>query len=166
MEKEIFCDGMVKGGGDCDADCLNFIEKVSVMEEGLGPISFGDFLGTGRVDVHHTDQFHPFHFGIFFCMELAKVTDTDHTHPDLIHLTTDPPLRMLDEMEEMLDLWHLRDLILSHPLHRLLQCQTGAENDAIGFLQGPQGLLPKSGARLRPTVLSPKSLARLPDASI
>jgi hypothetical protein len=37
-------------------------------------------------------------------MELAQVTDTDHTHLSLIHLSADPPLRILDEIEEMLDL--------------------------------------------------------------
>jgi hypothetical protein len=47
---------------------------------------------------------------------------------------------MPNEVEEVLDFWHLRDLILFHPLHRFLQCQTGAKNDAVGFLQGLHGL--------------------------
>jgi len=86
------------------------------MKEGLGPAPFRNFLCPGWIDIHHTDQFRSFHVGILFCMELAQVTDTNHAHPDLTHLTADPPLRMLNEMEKMLNLWRLRDLILLNPL--------------------------------------------------
>ncbi len=100
--------------GDSDADSLNFIEKVCVMKEGLSSVSFCDIPGTRGVDIYHTDQFHIIEVSIFFRMELAKVTDTDDTDLDLVHLTSDPPLGLLDEMEEVLDLWGLIDFVLSN----------------------------------------------------
>ena len=141
MQKEISRDGMVKGGGDCDADGLNFIEEVSVVEEGLGPISLGDLPGTGGVNVHHTHQFRPFDLSIFFRMELAKVTDTDHSHPDLVHLTTDPSLGLLEEGKQVLDLRKLSDFVLPQALHRFLQRKTRTKDDAVGFFQSFEGLV-------------------------
>ena len=110
----------MEGGGDSDADGLYFLEKVSVMLERLGSVLLGNFPGTGRIGVHHARQFHFFYFGIFLRMELAKVSDTNDTDPEFFHLTGNPPLRMLDEIEEMLDLWDVRNFILTHLLYRLL----------------------------------------------
>ncbi len=90
---------MVRGCGNGDADGLNLVIKVRVVEERLGVVPFRNFSGTGQINIDHPDQFHPFHLGIFFSMELAQVTDTDHAHLDLIHLSADPPLRVLDEIE-------------------------------------------------------------------
>ena len=130
----------MKGCGNGDGDSLNFVEEICVMKEGLGPVSFSNFLGTGGIDIHHADQIHVFYLRIFLCMELAKVTDTDDTDLEFFHLTTDPPLRALDELKEMMDLWHLSDLILSHLFHRFLQCQARAEKNAISLLQGLESL--------------------------
>src|SRR5512147_1037263 len=128
----------MKRGGNGDTHRLNFVEQVSVMLERMGSILSRNCSGTGRIDIHHTDQFHLFDFSIFLGMELAKVTDTDDTDLDFFHLPADPPLRTLDELEEMLDLWGPGDVILSYLLHRFLQCQTGAKNDAVSLLQGLQ----------------------------
>jgi len=84
------------------------------MKEGLGSVSFRDIPGTRDVNVHHTDQLHLIDVSIFFSMELAKVTDTDDTDLDFVHLTSHPPLGLLDEMEEVLDLWGLIDFVLSN----------------------------------------------------
>jgi hypothetical protein len=130
----------MKRCGNGDANCLDFVEEIRVMKEGLGPVSFSNFLGTRGIDIHHTDQLHVFYLCIFLYMELDEVTDTDDTDLEFFHLTTDPPLRALDELKEMLDLWRLSDLILSHLFHRFLQCQAGAKNNAISLLQGPEGL--------------------------
>ena len=111
------------------------------MGEGLGLASLRNFVCPGNIDIDHTDQFRFFHVGILFCMELAQITDTHHAHPNLAHLTADPPLRMLDEMEKVLNLWRLGNLILPDFLYCFLQCQSGAENDAIGLLQTLHGLL-------------------------
>src|SRR4030043_451530 len=113
-QEEVFRHGIVKRCGDSDTDSLNFIEKVCVMKEGLGSISFRDIPGTRDVNVHHTDQLHIIDVSVFFSMELAKVTDTDDTDLDFVHLTSDPPLGLLDEMEEVLDLWGLIDFVLSN----------------------------------------------------
>src|SRR4030065_307313 len=75
-QEEVFRHGIVKRCGDSDTDSLNFIEKVCVMKEGLGSISFRDIPGTRDVNVHHTDQLHIIDVSVFFSMELAKVTDT------------------------------------------------------------------------------------------
>ena len=104
------------------------------MEERLSLAPFRNILCPGWIDIHNTDQFHPLHLGILFCMELAQVSDTNHAYPDLTHLTADPPLRMLDELEKMLNLWRLRDFVFFHLLHRLLQCQTGAKNNTVSLL--------------------------------
>ena len=130
----------MKRCGNGDADGLNFVEEICVMREGLGPASFSNSLGTGGIGIHHTDQFHVCYLCVLLCMKLAKVTDADDSDLDFLHLTADPPLRALDELEEMLNLWYLRDLVLSHPLHRFLQCQAGAKNNAVGLLQSPQRL--------------------------
>ena len=126
----------MKRSGSGDADSLNFVEKVNMMFERLGSVSLSDFPGAGGIDIHHTHQFHLFYFSIFLCMELAKVTDTDDSDLDFFHLAADPPLRTLDELEEMLNLRCLGDFILLHLLHRLFQCQTGAKNDTVSLLQG------------------------------
>lgn len=131
----------MNGGGSSYADGLDFIEKIGVMLERLGSISFGDFLCSGGVDIHDADQLRLFDLCIFLCMELAKVTDTDDADLDFFHLPADPSLRTLDELEEVLNLGCLSDLILCQLLHRLLQCQSGAKNDTVSLLQGPQGLL-------------------------
>ena len=131
----------MEGCGDSDADRLDFLEKVCIAEEGLGSVSLGDFSRAGPIHIHHADQFHLLNLGIFLCMELTKVTNTNHTHLDFFHLAADPPLRMLNKLEEMLDLRDLKDIILRYILHRFLQCQTGAKNDAVGLLQGLQRLL-------------------------
>ena len=86
------------------------------MKERLGPVLLGDFFGTAGVDIDHPDQFHAFRFGIFLSMELAKVPDTDHADLDLLHLPTDPPLGLLDKLEEVLDLGQLRDPVLLRPV--------------------------------------------------
>ena len=67
-------------------------------------ISFRDLFGPGEIDIDHARQFHAFHLGIFLGMELPQVPDPDHPDPCLLHLTTDPPLRLGDELKEMLDL--------------------------------------------------------------
>ena len=90
------------------------------MKEGLGSISFRDIPGTRDVNVHHTDQLHIIDVSVFFSMELAKVTDTDDTDLDFVHLTSDPPLGLLDEMEEVLDLWGLIDFVLSNLVYGFL----------------------------------------------
>jgi hypothetical protein len=131
----------MKGGGSGNADSLNLIEKVSVMIERLGSVSFRNLPGTRGIDIYHPHQFHPFELSIFFCVELAKVPDTNDTNLDFFHLTADPPLRTLDEFDEMLNFYHLSDLILSHLFQCFLQRQAGAKNDAVGLLQSPQGLL-------------------------
>jgi len=141
VQEKIFRDGIMIRGGSSYADGLNFVEKVCVMLKRLGSISFSDFLSSGGIDIHHTDQFRLFDLCIFFCMELAKVTDTDDADLDFFHLPADPSLRTLDELEEMLNLGYLRDLILCQFLHRLLQCQAGSKNNTVSLLQSPQGLL-------------------------
>src|SRR4030042_3235661 len=150
-------------GGNGDADSLDFVEKVSVMLERLGSVSLSDFPGTRGVDVHHTHQFHAFYFSIFLRMELAKVTDTDDTDLEFFHLTGNPPLRLLNEMEVMLDLWGVRNFIFSHRLYRFLQCQTGTKNNAVGLLQRLHGLFRKVGPfktnRVEPEELRPVSLS-------
>ena len=83
---------MVERCGNGDAHRLRSLEKFRVMEEGLGMGPFRDFFGSRWDDICHTDQLHPFHFGIFFCVELAQVPDADHTDSDLLHLPTDSPL--------------------------------------------------------------------------
>lgn len=88
------------------------------MKEGLGPNLFGYGSGPGWIDIHHPHQFHILHSGIFLGMELAKVADTDDADLDLFHLTRNPPLRLLDELEEMLDLLQLGNFILL----QLFQC--------------------------------------------
>ena len=88
------------------------------MKEGLGPNLFGNGSGPRRVDIRHPHQFHFLHSGIFLSMELAKVADTDDANLDLFHLTRDPPLGSLDELQEMLDLRQLGNFILS----QLFQC--------------------------------------------
>jgi len=120
LQEKIFRHRIMERGGNGNADSLNFVEKVGVMIERLGLASFSNFPGTGSMDIHYTHQFHLFYFSIFLCMELAKVTDTDDTHLKPFHLTADPPLRTLDELEEMLNLWRLKDFIFSHFLHRFL----------------------------------------------
>jgi len=92
MEEEIFCNGMMEGCGDSDADRLGSLEQFRVMEERLSMGPFSDFLGPGWNNIYHTDQFHLLHFGIFFRMESTQVTNTDHAYPDLLHLSTDSPL--------------------------------------------------------------------------
>ena len=114
---------MMKRGGNGYADGLNLIEKVGAMLKRLGSASFRDFPGSGRVDIHHADQLRLFNRCIFLRMKLPKVTDTDHTDLDLIHLTSDPSLGLLDEMEEVLDFWEPRDLVLSNLFDCFLQCQ-------------------------------------------
>jgi hypothetical protein len=140
-EKKVSCDGVVEKGRDRDAYGLNLIEKIRVLEEGLSPVSLRNFSCPGGIDIHHSDQIHPFHLGIFFCMELAEVTDTDDAHLDLLHLTAYSSLRLLDEMEEMLYLWYPGDFILSDLLHRFVQRQAGPENDAISLFQDLHGLI-------------------------
>ena len=83
------------------------------MKEGLGSNLFGYGSSPGRIDIRHSDQFHVLHPGILLSMKLAKVADADDTDLDLFHLTRDPPLRLLDELQEMLDLRHLGILIFS-----------------------------------------------------
>jgi hypothetical protein len=103
---------MVEEGWDSNADRLNVIEQVGMVKEGTGMISFCNLSGPGLIDVYHTDQLHLFDFRIFLRVELAQITDADHTDLDGFHLTTDPPFRMLDEMEEVTDFLQLRDRIL------------------------------------------------------
>jgi hypothetical protein len=50
---------------------------------------------------------------------------------------------MLDELEEMLDLWDLKNVISLNGLHRLPQGETGAKDDPIGLLQSLDLLLRK-----------------------
>ena len=88
------------------------------MKEGLGPNLFGYGSGPGWIDIHHPHQFHILHSGILLGVELAKVADSDDADLDLIHLTRDPPLRLSDELEEMLDLRQLGNLILSKLFER------------------------------------------------
>ena len=109
MEEEIPCDGMVKRRRDGNADGLNVIEQIRRVKERTGPVSLCDLSCTGGIDVCHTDQLHPLNFRIFLCVELAQITDADHTDFDGFHLTTDPPFRMLDEVEEVTDFLQLRD---------------------------------------------------------
>ena len=142
-KQEILCDPIMERRGDGNAYGLDAIQDLGVMEEGLGPNLFGDGSGPGGIDIHHSHQFHSFHLGIFLGMELAKVTDTDDADLDLFHLTRNPPLRLLDELEEVLDLRHLGDFILFQLLQGILQGQAGAKDDPVGLLQGPDGLLLK-----------------------
>jgi hypothetical protein len=69
----------VEGGGDGDADRLDFLEKVCITEERLGSVSFGDLPRAGPIHIDHADQFHTFNLSIFLGMELTKVTNTDHS---------------------------------------------------------------------------------------
>src|SRR4030042_6805625 len=133
----------MEGGGNRDADSLDFVEKVSVMLKRLGSASLSDFPGTRGVGGHHADQFHAFHLGIFLRMELTKVTNADHPHLDFFHLAADPPLRMSDKLEEMLDPWELKNVIFLNGLHRLLQGEPGSEDDPVGLLQSLDFLLRK-----------------------
>jgi len=50
---------------------------------------------------------------------------------------------MLNKLEEMLDLWDLKNVIFLNGLHRLLQGETGAEDDPVGLLQSLDLLLRK-----------------------
>ncbi len=102
----------MKRGGSGYADGLNFIEKICMVPKRLGSISFGDFLRSRGVEIHHTDQLRLFDLRIFLRMELAEVTDTDDTDLDFFHLPADPSLCTLDELKEMLNLGFLRDFIL------------------------------------------------------
>src|SRR5512136_1144750 len=95
---------MVRGGGNGNADGLNLAVKIRVTKERLGVVALRNFSGPGQININHPDQFHPFHFGVFFSMELTQVTNTDHAHLNLFHLTADPSLRTLDEIDEMLNL--------------------------------------------------------------
>ncbi len=131
----------MKRSGNGNADRLNFFVKVGVMLERLRAISFRRLPDTRGVQVHHTHQLHLFYFRVFLGMELAKVSDTDDTDLNFFHLTGNPSFRMLNEMEEMFNLWAVGNFILAYLLYRLLQCQTGTEDDPVGFLQGLQGLL-------------------------
>ena len=112
VEEEIPCDGMVQRSRNGNADRLNAAEQVRMVEERTGVDSLCDLSGPGGIDVHHPDQLHPFDSGIFLCVELAQITDADHTDLDGFHLTTDPPFRMLDELEEVTDFLQLRDGVL------------------------------------------------------
>ena len=111
------------------------------MGKGLGSKSSGNLLRTKRIDVSHAHQFHAFRFGIFLCVELAQITDTDDSHFDLVHLTTDPSLGLLEEGEEVLDLRKLGDFVLPQALHRFLQRETRTKDDAVGFFQRFEGLV-------------------------
>jgi hypothetical protein len=50
---------------------------------------------------------------------------------------------MLNKLEEMLDPWDLKNIIFLNGLDRLLQGETGAENDPIGLFQSLDLLLRK-----------------------
>jgi len=125
--------------GDGNAYGLDTIKDLGVMKEGLDPILFGHGPGPGWINIHNAHQVHAFHLRIFFCMELAKVTDTDDSDLDLFHLTRDPPLRLLDELEEVLDLRHLGDFILFQLPQGILEGEAGAKDDPVGLLQTPDG---------------------------
>jgi hypothetical protein len=89
LQEKIFSDGIVRGCRNSDADGLNLVIKVRVVEERLGVVPFRNFSGAGRINIDDPTN-SPFHLGIFFSMELAQVTDTDHAHLRLIHLSADP----------------------------------------------------------------------------
>src|SRR4030042_1503241 len=50
---------------------------------------------------------------------------------------------MSDKLEEMLDPWELKNVIFLNGLHRLLQGETGSEDDPVGLLQSLDFLLRK-----------------------
>jgi hypothetical protein len=85
VEKEILGNGMMKRGGNGDADGLHSIEEIGVTKKGLGPIPLGDLPGTGHVNIGHSHEFHALPLGILLRMELAQVPDADHSCSDLLH---------------------------------------------------------------------------------
>ena len=134
-KQEILCDRVVERRGNSNTYGLNAVQELRVIgRKAWVRHLFGHSPGPGGIDIRHSHQVHSLHPGIFLGVKLAKVADTDDADLDLFHLTGNPPLRLLNEMKEVLDLRQLGDLILSDLFQGVFQGQVGAEDDAVSLL--------------------------------